>query len=169
MKKVGKLNGKVVVVGDKNLITANQIHYEEKDGNITLSERKGGELSSVTGSVSSSDSYQIQFKEPIYYKVDLNYHNSNVPASIFLYAGVSLVCVKDDDKVYKSVPMALMRSINTLISAYGYVCTDNIIDPAITEYVGISGTVKEFIDSSSKGEIIEISKEEFFKVWNEAE
>lgn len=42
MKKIGKLNGKVVVAGDKNLITANQIHYEEKDGNITLSERRGG-------------------------------------------------------------------------------------------------------------------------------
>lgn len=42
MKKVGKLNGKVVVAGDKNLVTANQIHYEEKNGNITLSERRGG-------------------------------------------------------------------------------------------------------------------------------
>ena len=42
MRKIGKINGKVVVAGDKNLITANQIHYEEKDGNITLSERRGG-------------------------------------------------------------------------------------------------------------------------------
>lgn len=42
MKKVGKLNGKVVVSGNKNLVTANQIHYEEKEGNITLSSRGGG-------------------------------------------------------------------------------------------------------------------------------
>lgn len=56
MRKIGKINGKVVVAGDKNLVTANQIHYEEKDGNITLSERRGGELNSVTGSGNSSNS-----------------------------------------------------------------------------------------------------------------
>ena len=64
MKKVGKLNGKVVVAGDKNLVTANQIHYEEKDGNITLSERRGGELNSVTGSGSSGEGSEF-----LYYKV----------------------------------------------------------------------------------------------------
>lgn len=89
MKKVGKLNGKVVVAGDKNLVTANQIHYEEKDGNITLSERKGGELNSVTGSGSSGGD-----KKSYYYKV--------------IGAG-------DDNYLYAMELIAFVASIETFI------------------------------------------------------
>lgn len=66
MKKIGKLNGKVVVAGDKNLVTANQIHYEEKDGNITISERKGGSLEVISGGNSNNNSVE---NEVLYYKV----------------------------------------------------------------------------------------------------
>lgn len=68
--------------------------------------------------------------------------------------------------MYRSVPLALSMNRD---NAYGYVCTENIIDSAVTEFTGISGTVKEHIDNVNQGELIEISKEEFFKVWNEAE
>lgn len=67
MRKIGKLNGKVVVAGDKNLVTANQIHYKESDGNITLSERKeDNTLSSVTsgsGSGGGVKEYYYKFKD----------------------------------------------------------------------------------------------------------
>lgn len=78
MKKIGKLNGKVVVAGDKNLVTANQIHYEEKDGNITLSERRGGELNSVTSSGGSGEGSEL-----LYYKVVYNDFFEQYISSLF--------------------------------------------------------------------------------------
>lgn len=107
MKKVGKLNGKVVVAGDKNLVTANQIHYEEKDGNITLSERKRGELSSVTGSGSSGEGSEF-----LYYKVVYNNYTQELNALIPSLIGF-LDIIKFKSSEFNGSDIGLCASISS--------------------------------------------------------
>lgn len=48
MKRVGKLNNKIVVQGDPNLVKSNQILYKENSNGIVLQERKKNNLENIT-------------------------------------------------------------------------------------------------------------------------
>lgn len=56
MRKIGELKGKPIIEGNPNEIKNNQIHYKESEGNINLSERKNGNLETISGGNESSAS-----------------------------------------------------------------------------------------------------------------
>lgn len=64
MKRIGRLNGKVVVQGDPNLVTKGQILYKQQGNDIILQERKNNKLESITaGEGGNSEDSEI-----LYYK-----------------------------------------------------------------------------------------------------
>lgn len=52
MRKIGELKGKPIVEGNPNEVKNNQIHAKTEGGGITLSERKNGNLETISGSSS---------------------------------------------------------------------------------------------------------------------
>lgn len=56
MRKIGELKGKPIVEGNSNEVKNNQIHIKTEGGGITLSERKNGNLETISGSSVSSSS-----------------------------------------------------------------------------------------------------------------
>lgn len=66
MKRIGKLNNKIVVQGDPNLVKSNQILYKEDSSGIVLQERKNNNLENITAGGGGSDKIEyFKFKEPI--------------------------------------------------------------------------------------------------------
>lgn len=65
MKRIGRLNGKVVVQGDPNLVTKGQILYKQQGNDIILQERKNNKLENITAEWNSNSQ---GYKES-YYKV----------------------------------------------------------------------------------------------------
>jgi hypothetical protein len=56
MRKIGELKGKPIVEGNPNEIKNNQIHIKTEGGGITLSERKNGNLETISGGSSEGAS-----------------------------------------------------------------------------------------------------------------
>ncbi len=66
MRKVGELKGKPIIEGNPNEIKNNQIHYKESEGNINLSERKNGNLETISGSNSGSAESEVEYWKFVY-------------------------------------------------------------------------------------------------------
>lgn len=65
MKRIGKINNKIVVQGDPNLVKSNQILYKEGSSGIVLQERKNNNLENITaGGGNGSNNMKIS-----YYKI----------------------------------------------------------------------------------------------------
>lgn len=72
MKRIGKLNNKIVVQGDPNLVKSNQILYKEDSSGIVLQERKQNNLENITaGGSSDSNNFEYGYR-PIeqYWSID---------------------------------------------------------------------------------------------------
>lgn len=67
MKRIGKLNNKIVVQGDPNLVKSNQILYKEDSNGIVLQERKNNNLENITagGGGSEIKHHYYKFTTPV--------------------------------------------------------------------------------------------------------
>lgn len=95
----------------------------------------------------------------------MSYRNSNTPGAVIVMS-TSLACMKTEDKIYK-VPLSIVASGKQ--NAYLYSISENVLSDFAMSMVGPYSTIREYIEEYEQGEIVEISTEEFLKVWNEAE
>ena len=95
----------------------------------------------------------------------MSYNNSNPPGAIIVM-GISLACMKTEDKIYKVPPSIVVSGEQ---NAYFYSISENVLSDFTISMVGPYSTIREYIEEYEQGEIVEISTEEFLKVWNEAE
>lgn len=72
MRRIGMLNGRVVVQGDPNIVKPNEILLQNKEGKISLSKRsEQGELNTITGGGDKEDEDTVIIKGGDYYwKID---------------------------------------------------------------------------------------------------
>lgn len=72
MRRIGMLNGRVVVQGDPNIVKPNEILLQNKEGKISLSKRsEQGELNTITGGDDKEDEDTVIIKGGDYYwKID---------------------------------------------------------------------------------------------------
>lgn len=85
MRKIGELKGKPIIEGNPNEVKNNQIHAKtEGGGGITLSERKNGNLETISGGSSSGGGGKVE-----YYK--LNYNSDKIEFAEGLYNMTSLI------------------------------------------------------------------------------
>jgi hypothetical protein len=74
MRKIGELKGKPIVEGNPNEIKNNQIHIKTEGGGITLSERKNGNLETISGGSSGKEGNKLY-----YYYLDFSKFQGNSP------------------------------------------------------------------------------------------
>lgn len=76
MRKIGELKGKPIVEGNPNEVKNNQIHAKTNGESITLSERKNGNLETISGGSSEGSSSDIEYLQvnnlPIQWVARLN-------------------------------------------------------------------------------------------------
>lgn len=61
MRKIGELKGKPIVEGNPNEVKNNQIHAKTEGENITLSERKNGSLETISGGSSNNSNFEYWY------------------------------------------------------------------------------------------------------------
>lgn len=94
MKRIGKLNNKIVVQGDPNLVKSNQILYKEDSNGIVLQERKQNNLENITaGEGNGSNNMKIS-----YYKISEDFDFILKP---MLACGISInnIKLKEDEGI----------------------------------------------------------------------
>lgn len=166
-RKINTIKGKRLVMGGgTNSLTKDEILVTETSNGIELKERSSdGSIKELAGGSSEGGNIVSIFKNPVCYKIDMSYHNSNVPGSSIVMS-TSLACMKTEDKIYK-VPLSIVVSGKQ--NAYFYSISENVLSDFAMSMMGPYSTIREYVEEYEQGEIVEISTEEFLKVWNEAE
>lgn len=166
-RKINTIKGKRLVMGGgTNNLTKDEILVTETSKGIELKERSSdGSIKELAGGSSEGGNVVSIFKDPVCYKIDMSYHNSNTPGEVILMS-TSLGCMKTEDRICKASPYIVL---NGQQNAYYYSISENVFSDFTMSLAGPYSTVREFIEKYEQGEIVEISTEEFLKVWNEAE
>lgn len=163
-RKINTIKGKRLVMGGgTNNLTKDEILVTETSNGIELKERSSdGSIKELAGGGSSSNSIQIKFKEPICYRLDNTVHNSSSPIGLLAY-NCPVVVLNDGSKIRcTNLSEFLVLNYNP---TEVWIYANNLAGLVTIE--GFN-SVREYVETFSKGEWTEISEEEFFKVWNEA-
>lgn len=117
MKRIGKLNNKIVVQGDPNLVKSNQILYKEDSSGIVLQERKNNNLENITagGGSNSDGAFTYKSRKVVWKIIDNEKANSILRIALELLPFYS--CIK-----------AYYDAGTNYIKYYGYEVSYNLYD-----------------------------------------
>lgn len=168
MRRIGTLNGKIVVQGDENLLKKNTILYKENNGKIELSERgDSGKIDNITqGGNNSNSEEDKRIYAVITNKQELQSYQAIITyTKIFLTYNAGFIIIKGNPYII-GIPDS-----STIILEY--IELNPIMQIATSNAVFTTNSLEEYesigkLDSNNRPFKI-ITKEEFDKDLTEEE
>lgn len=162
MKRIGKLNNKIVVQGDPNLVKSNQILYKEGSNGIVLQERKQNNLENITaGGGSTSDGAFTYKSRKVVWEVDTNNEGLGGLFSMIMYLPFYCICIPNEYKIDKYYGLStstylglmtgkLQEGANNAVITYIEECECNVTINTQFGNINCNGSLLDFLKEMNK-------------------